>query len=94
MSVLEAKHLLKIYQMGNQKITALAGVDFVVEKGEFVAIMGPSGSGKSTLLHLLGGLDTPSQGGITLAGKMNHKPLWRAGITSVLFSNFLIYSPP
>ena len=69
MSVLDAKGLHKIYQMGNQKITALAGVDFSVEKGEFVAIMGPSGSGKSTLLHLLGGLDTPSQGEITLAGE-------------------------
>ena len=73
MAVLEAKELHKRYQMGQHSIEALAGVDFVVEQGEFVAIMGPSGSGKSTLLHLLGGLDSPSQGEITLAGKQLSK---------------------
>jgi putative ABC transport system ATP-binding protein len=68
MPVLEAKDIHRKYQLGAQNVKALSGVDFLVEKGEFVAIMGPSGSGKSTLLHLLGGLDKPSQGEITLAG--------------------------
>jgi putative ABC transport system ATP-binding protein len=69
MVVLEARDLRKQYQMGKHLIEALAGINFKVEKGEFVAIMGPSGSGKSTLLHLLGGLDTPSRGEVTLANK-------------------------
>lgn len=67
MPVLKASELHKRYQLGEHKVDALAGVNFNVEKGEFVAIMGPSGSGKSTLLHLLGGLDTPSEGEIMLA---------------------------
>jgi putative ABC transport system ATP-binding protein len=69
MAVLVAKELRKKYILGKTQVQALGGVDFLVEEGEFVAIMGPSGSGKSTLLHLIGGLDKPSEGEITLAGK-------------------------
>ncbi len=69
MVVLSAENLHKTYHLGEYQVHALSGVDFHVEKGEFVAIMGPSGSGKSTLLHLLGGLDSLSQGEVLLAGQ-------------------------
>lgn len=70
MSVLEASELSKVYEIGKHQVKALDGVSLQVEEGEFIAVMGPSGSGKSTLLHLLGGLDQPSGGKITLAGEV------------------------
>ncbi|MEK6221671.1 MAG: ABC transporter ATP-binding protein [Chloroflexota bacterium] len=67
--VLEAKQVSKAYQMGTVTVHALQDVDFQVQQGKFVAIMGPSGSGKSTLLHLLGGLDNPSGGEVLVGGE-------------------------
>jgi len=64
--ILEARSLVKTYDDG--RVQALRGVDTVIEAGEYVAISGPSGSGKSTLLHMLGGLDTPSQGEVLFRG--------------------------
>ncbi len=69
MAILEATQLKKQYKLGENPVNALVGVNLSVERGDFVAIMGPSGSGKSTLLHMLGGLDTPSEGEVTLAGE-------------------------
>ncbi len=70
MPVLKTSNLTKEYAFGEHTIRALDQLDFEVNKGEFVAIMGPSGSGKSTLLHLMGGLDSPSQGEVMLGDEM------------------------
>lgn len=64
MKILQAENLIKIYGSGEKEVHALDGVNFSVEKGEFVAIVGTSGSGKSTLLHILGGLDRPTSGSV------------------------------
>ena len=69
MSILQTEGLKKYYGAGNTLVKALDGVDLAVEQGEFVAIVGTSGSGKSTLLHMLGGLDRPTSGKVTVDGR-------------------------
>ena len=69
MTILETKDLRKTYGTGDTEVRALDGVDLTVEKGEFVAVVGTSGSGKSTLLHMLGGLDRPTGGTVTVDGR-------------------------
>ncbi len=69
MAILEVKNLSKVYGKGNNQVHAVDNVNFSVEEGEFVAIVGASGSGKSTLLHLLGGVDRPSSGKVLIDDK-------------------------
>ncbi len=69
MTILQTKDLKKYYGAGDTQVKALDGVDLSVAQGEFVAIVGTSGSGKSTLLHMLGGLDRPTSGTVTVDGK-------------------------
>ncbi|MBE5909416.1 MAG: ABC transporter ATP-binding protein [Lachnospiraceae bacterium] len=69
MEILQTTDLVKTYGEGDTCVHALRGVNFTVDKGEFVAIVGTSGSGKSTLLHMLGGLDNPTSGTVTIDGK-------------------------
>jgi putative ABC transport system ATP-binding protein len=60
--LIKTENLWKVYEIGAEKVQALRGVDMVVDRGEYLAIMGPSGSGKSTLMNLIGCLDTPTEG--------------------------------
>ncbi|BAT72167.1 ABC transport system ATP-binding protein [Thermosulfidibacter takaii ABI70S6] len=67
-NVIDMKGIRKIYTMGAEKVEVLRGVDFVVKKGDFIAIMGPSGEGKSTLMNIMGCLDRPTEGKYLLEG--------------------------
>ncbi|MCK4541095.1 MAG: ABC transporter ATP-binding protein [Spirochaetales bacterium] len=67
--IITAENLVRHYQMGDVTVKALRGVDFFINKGEMVAILGPSGSGKSTLMHLIGCLDTPTDGNLKIDGE-------------------------
>jgi putative ABC transport system ATP-binding protein len=70
MSVLvEIRNLSKVYERGRQKVEVLHHVNLDIQKGDFLALMGPSGSGKTTLLNLIGGLDSPTEGTLGIAGK-------------------------
>jgi putative ABC transport system ATP-binding protein len=68
-TLIDIQDLSKVYERGRQKVEVLHGVNLKIEEGDFLALMGPSGSGKTTLLNLIGGLDTPTGGSITVAGE-------------------------
>ena len=68
-TLVEIRNLSKVYTRGKQKIEVLHHIDLDIAKGDFLALMGPSGSGKTTLLNLIGGLDTPSQGSLSVGGQ-------------------------
>ncbi len=71
--VLEAQDLHKIFVLGEEKINVLRGLNLVVNRGDFIGVVGPSGVGKSTLLHILGGLDHPTEGKVFLDGEEMYK---------------------
>lgn len=92
--VIQVKDLYKFYSIGNNKVKALNGVDFTINKGEFCSIVGTSGSGKSTLLNMLAGLEKPSKGQIIIGGehieKMNENQLvkFRREHVGFIFQSF------
>ena len=94
MSILQTKELKKYYGTEPNITRALDGVNFAVEEGEFVAVVGTSGSGKSTLLHMMGGLDTPTSGSVVVRGKelekMNNEQLtiFRRRNIGFVFQNY------
>ena len=90
-ALVSIRNLTKTYQRGPERVEVLHGVDLDIPKGDFVALMGPSGSGKTTLLNLIGGLDTPTSGEISIdgeridalrAGKLAH---WRSQNVGFVF---------
>ncbi len=93
-SLIRVRSLNKVYRRGSETIDVLQGLNLDVEKGEFVAFMGPSGSGKTTLLNLLGGLDTPTSGTVTVDGDeithMSGRNLasWRARHVGFIFQMY------
>lgn len=93
-SLVQVRDLDKTYRRGGEDIDVLQGLNLDVERGEFVAFMGPSGSGKTTLLNLLGGLDVPSRGSITVADdEITHMSAaklteWRARHVGFVFQVF------
>ncbi|HLV94241.1 MAG TPA: ABC transporter ATP-binding protein [Candidatus Acidoferrales bacterium] len=93
-SLIQVRGLDKTYRRGNEDIHVLQGLNLDVDKGDFVAFMGPSGSGKTTLLNLLGGLDVPTRGSVTVAGDeithMSRGKLtdWRARHVGFIFQMY------
>jgi putative ABC transport system ATP-binding protein len=90
-AIITLKNVVKRYVRGNQRVEVLHKLDLEVENGEFIALMGPSGSGKTTLLNLIGGLDKPDEGQLTVAGERldqlsgSQMAAWRARHVGFVF---------
>ncbi len=90
-SLVEIRKVSKVYERGSEKVEVLHHIDLDITRGDFVALMGPSGSGKTTLLNLIGGLDSPTDGSITVAGaqieRLGESALaqWRASNVGFVF---------
>jgi len=90
-ALVEIRNLSKVYERGKERIEVLHHVNLDIERGGFVALMGPSGSGKTTLLNLIGGLDSPSEGTLSVAGKRIERlgedalARWRASNVGFVF---------
>ena len=97
-TLVQIQNLSKTYTRGAQKVEVLHGINLEIEAGDFVALMGPSGSGKTTLLNLIGGLDAPSGGGITVGGERidqlseNALAKWRSGHVGFVFQFYNLLS--
>ena len=90
-TLVEIRSLSKVYERGKQRVEVLHHVNLDIAKGDFVALMGPSGSGKTTLLNLIGGLDSPTEGMLSIAGKRIERlsedalARWRAANVGFVF---------
>ena len=99
MPIVQFENVSKIYKSGDHELRALDNVSFTLDEGKFVVILGPSGAGKSTLLNLLGGLDSPSEGTITVSGsdisKLNDNDLtdYRASTVGFVFQFYNLIPP-
>jgi putative ABC transport system ATP-binding protein len=97
-TLVQIKNLSKTYTRGTQKVEVLHGINLDIEAGDFVALMGPSGSGKTTLLNLIGGLDAPTGGSITVGGEHidqlseNALAKWRSGHVGFVFQFYNLLS--
>jgi len=94
MSLIELRDVTKTFTSGAESVTPVAGLDFDVEKGEFVCLMGPSGSGKTTLLHMLAGIDRPTGGSVVVNGERVHElapsqlAKWRTRAVGYVFQQY------
>jgi len=97
-TLVQLQNVSKTYTRGTQKVEVLHGIDLAIETGDFIALMGPSGSGKTTLLNLIGGLDAPSGGSISVGGERidllseNALAKWRAAHVGFVFQFYNLLS--